>query len=204
MAGPAVLAIVVAHASRTRVREALRSLAGQTFADKRIVIVTIGNLTVPDDTGVIADVVRAPDDANFVQAINLVAAQPFAREAKYLLFLHDDVSLGPTVIDQLVRTADADPTVVAVGAKLVEWDNEEVLQEVGASIDRFAIRRSALDAGEVDAGQRDDTSDVLFCSDACLLVRREALDAVGGLDPDSWPFYEDVDLCWRLRAAGGR
>jgi GT2 family glycosyltransferase len=201
---PSVLVLVVAHASRTRVREALRSLAAQTYRDTRTVIVGIGNLTIPDDTGIVADVVEAPEGSNFVEAANLVLAQPFARAARYVLLMHDDVSLERNVIDQLVRTADADPTVVAVGAKLVEWDDADVLQEVGASIDRFAIRRSPLDTGEVDAGQRDDTNDVLFCSDACLLVRREALDAVGGLDPDSWPFYEDVDLCWRLRAAGSR
>jgi len=199
-----VLVIVVAHASRTRVRETLRSLAGQTYRDKRVVIAAIGDVTIPDDTGVVADVVQAPEGAHFVEAANLILAQPFAREVGFVLLLHDDVSLAPTVIDQLVRTAAADPTVVAVGPKLVEWTDPDVLQEVGASIDRFAIRRSTLDAGEVDAGQRDDTTDVLFCSDACLLVRRSALDVVGGLDPDSWPFYEDVDLCWRLRAAGGR
>ena len=204
MAGESVLVIVVAHASRTRVRETLRSLAAQTYRDKHIVVATVGNLTIPDDTGVTADVVGVPDDSNFVGAANLVLAQPFAREARYVLFMHDDVSLERNVIDQLVRTAEADPTVVAVGPKLVEWDDPDVLQEVGASIDRFAIRRSALDTGEVDAGQRDDTTDVLFCSDACLLVRHDALDAVGGLDPDSWPFYEDVDLCWRLRAYGSR
>ncbi len=204
MAGSSVLIVVVAHASRTRVRETLRSLAAQTYTDARIVIVAIGNLTIPDDTGVRADVVQAPDGSNFVDAANLVLAQPFAREATYVLLLHDDVSLERNVVAQLVRTADADPTGVAVGPKLVEWTDPEVLQEVGASIDRFAIRRSALDTGEVDAGQRDEITDVLFCSDACLLVRRASLDRVGGLDSDSWPFYEDVDLCWRLRADGGR
>lgn len=204
MAGESVLVIVVAHASRTRVRETLRSLAAQTFRDKRIVVATIGNLTIPDDTGVSADVVAVPDDSNFVAAVNLVLSQPFAHDAKYVVLMHDDVSLERNVIDQLVRTAEADPTVVAVGPKLVEWDDPEVLQEVGSSIDRFAIRRTVLDTGEVDAGQRDETSDVLFCSDACLLVQRAALDDVGGLDPGSWPFYEDVDLCWRLRANGAR
>ena len=85
-----------------------------------------------------------------------------------------------------------------------EWYEPDVLQEVGAAIDRFAIRRSALDAGEVDAGQRDDTSDVLFCSDACLLVRRDAIDGGRWTRREGWPFYEDVDLCWRLRARGAR
>ena len=125
-------------------------------------------------------------------------------DATYLLLLHDDVSLEPDAVERMVDTARTDPAIAAVGAKLLEWYQPEVLQEVGAAIDRYAIRRTALDAGEVDSGQRDDTTDVLFCSDACLLVRRDAFIEIGGLDAKAWPFYEDVDLCWRLRAGGAR
>ena len=125
-------------------------------------------------------------------------------DATYVLLLHDDVSLEPDAVERMVTTARTDPAIAAVGAKLLEWFQPEVLQEVGAAIDRYAIRRTALDPGEVDSGQRDDTTDVLFCSDACLLVRRDAFVEIGGLDAKAWPFYEDVDLCWRLRAGGAR
>ncbi|MDZ4799666.1 MAG: glycosyltransferase family 2 protein [Bryobacteraceae bacterium] len=38
---------------------------------------------------------------------------------------------------------------------------------------------------------------------AFLMVRREAWEAVGGLDESFWPaWFEDVDLCLRLRRAG--
>ncbi len=204
MAGPSVLAIVVAHASRTRVRETLRSINEQSYRDVGVVLCAIGALAVPEDVGISPHVVRIDEGAGFSEAVSAVIAEIGPTDAKYLLLLHDDVSLDPDAIREMVATADADPTVAAVGAKLVEWDNPQVLQEVGAAIDRFAIRRSALDAGEVDAGQRDDTTDVLFSSDACLLVRMDAFESVGGLDPKAWPFYEDVDLCWRLRAHGAR
>ncbi len=39
---------------------------------------------------------------------------------------------------------------------------------------------------------------------ALLLVRREAWDAVGGFDERMWMYAEDLDLAWRLRAAGWR
>lgn len=39
---------------------------------------------------------------------------------------------------------------------------------------------------------------------ACLLIPRDAFMAVGGFDPAYVYGYEDVDLCLRLRAAGGR
>src|SRR5919109_964261 len=207
---PDVLAVVVAHASRTRLRETLRSLRAQTFGRGRdaaghieVVVAAIGELEVPQDRDLArARVVRVDEPAGFADVVQ--AALDHVPGAEFVLLLHDDVSLEPGAIAELVQLASTDADIAAVGAKLVEWDRPEVLQEVGASIDRYAIRRSALDAGEVDAGQRDDTSDVLFCSDACLLVRRSALEEVGGLDGGAWPFYEDVDLCWRLRARGHR
>jgi GT2 family glycosyltransferase len=42
-------------------------------------------------------------------------------------------------------------------------------------------------------------------SAACLMVRRAALASLGGFDEIFWPaWFEDVDLCKRIRAAGGR
>lgn len=50
----------------------------------------------------------------------------------------------------------------------------------------------------------DRPGDVDWVSGCCVAVRRDAFDRVGGFDPGYFLFMEDVDLCGRLRAAGGR
>ena len=41
-------------------------------------------------------------------------------------------------------------------------------------------------------------------SGGAAFLRRAAVEAVGGLDPSLFMYYEDLDLAWRLRLAGGR
>ena len=41
-----------------------------------------------------------------------------------------------------------------------------------------------------------------WVSGACLMIRRQALDAIGGLDEGFFLYSEEVDWCWRARQAG--
>ena len=45
---------------------------------------------------------------------------------------------------------------------------------------------------------------MLFACGGNLLVRRRSFLAVGGFDDEYFAYYEDVDLGWRLWAAGWR
>lgn len=110
-------------------------------------------------------------------------------------FVDADVVPEPGWLDTLLAHL-ADPAVAAVAPRVIA-DPPGTLSNAVAAYERV---RSSLDRGPVPAPVRP-RSRVSYVPTACLLVRRAALEAVGGFDPDL-RVGEDVDLVWRLVAAG--
>ena len=128
-----------------------------------------------------------------------------AKEARgsYLLWLNNDTLVQPGWLNALVEMAERNPSVGAVGAQLRYPDGR--LQEVGGIVWRDG---SAARVGDGQWPERQLTTrprDVDYCSAAALLVRRSLWEELGGFDPRYAPaYYEDTDLCFRIREAGYR
>lgn len=143
-------------------------------------------------------VIRNEENLGFVRACNQGAG---VARGKYLLFLNNDTVPQPGWLAALLRTAEADERVAAVGAKLVYPDGR--LQEAGGIIfnDGSGWNFGRLDDPAKPAYQ--ELVEVDYCSGACLLVRRRAFEQVGGFDLRYAPaYYEDTDLCFSLRDRG--
>src|SRR5690606_23022289 len=91
-----------------------------------------------------------------------------------------------------------------LGPKLRDWVDRRVLLEVGVTMSRSGRRDTGLEPKEYDQGQHDGVHDVLAVSTAGMLIRRDVWEELGGLDPALPLFRDDIDLCWRARAAGFR
>jgi mycofactocin system glycosyltransferase len=90
----------------------------------------------------------------------------------------------------------ADPAVAAVAPRVAPLPSSTTPAWLAA----YEQVRSPLDLGPDEATVRPG-SRVPYVPTAALLVRRDALAAAGGFD-EAMPHGEDVDLVWRLAAAG--
>jgi mycofactocin system glycosyltransferase len=90
----------------------------------------------------------------------------------------------------------ADPQVAAVAPRIVPSAGVKAPRVVAA----YEAVASPLDLGGREAAVRP-RSPVAYVPTAALVVRREALEELGGFD-ESLPVGEDVDFVWRLVAAG--
>ncbi len=123
-----------------------------------------------------------------------------AGECDYLVFLNNDTIPTAGWLDALIDLAAKTPEAAAVGAKLLFPNG--TIQHAGVAIsqDRWPRHLYAGFPGEHAAVNR--SRAVAAATGACLLVRREDFEKLGGFDTAFHNGYEDVDLCLRLRHLG--
>jgi GT2 family glycosyltransferase len=144
-------------------------------------------------------VVRSEANLGFIRNCNAA----FARcRADYVLLFNNDAQVLPGAIARMVAALDDDPTLGAVGPKIIYPDGR--LQEAGCFLKPNG--ESGMVGLFADPGEpgfcRD--RDVAYCSGAALMVRRAAVGDVL-FDEAYLPAYcEDADLCLRLLSAGHR
>jgi len=149
-----------------------------------------------------AVVVETAENIGFGGGCNAAAS---GSTAEHLVFLNDDTAVGPDWLAALVAAAER-TSAAAVSSLLVNEDGE--IHEAGVRIlaDSHPLPfASGLAVEEARALGLLETREIDYGSAAALLVRREVFERVGGFDLTFSPaYYEDVDLCFRIKAAGGR
>lgn len=145
-------------------------------------------------------VVRLDRNVGYLHACNEGARRARGR---YILLLNNDVEVVDGWLDALIDAMESHASVGAVGAKLVYPDGR--LQEAGSII--------WSDGHGWNYGRGNDphhpafcfVREVDYCSAACLMVRRDLFERLGGFDERYAPaYYEDSDLAFGIRSLGYR
>lgn len=150
-------------------------------------------------------------------AINVAAAAlKKRREANvirsdYFLIVNPDVEFSPGSIDELIRCIDAAPEAGAAGPRIEEADGSAypsarevpgLATGIGHALLYDVWPRNPFSrAYKADANMHVQRT-AGWLSGACLLVRWEAFDAIGGFDERYFMYLEDIDFGDRLSRAG--
>ena len=153
-------------------------------------------------------VLEFDDNYGFALGYNLAIGQTMY---PYTVLLNSDVRTPQGWLNPLLDYMEAHPQVGAVMPKLLH-DSEEgptMFDYAGAAggyIDCHGYpycRGRVFEYVEEDHGQYDDgPKSVFWATGACLMVRSQLYQDVGGLDKDFFAHMEEIDLCWRIRLAG--
>jgi hypothetical protein len=202
--------VIVAYNSRDTLRGCVERLVGVPWV--RTIVVDNAS---PDDSGAAVadlpvDVIRAPRNGGFAYGCNLGIA---TGDSPYVLLLNPDASISAESLDVLCEALQADPRLGGVGPRTVDDDGN-----LSFTQRRFPRLRSTYAQGlflhraaplaewsddairDPRAYERPATPD--WVSGCCVLLRRDAVEQVGGLDEGFFLFSEEIDLFRRLTSAG--
>ena len=143
---------------------------------------------------------RNRENLEFVLSCNRAAEEA---RGEFLLFLNNDVQVTEDWLYPLVATFLKEENVGAVGPKVVYPNGR--LQEAGARINQDGSAQMIGLFDDPELPRYNYLREVEYCSGTCLLVRTKVFRKLGGFNIDLAPaYYEDSDLCFRLRSKGMR
>ena len=141
------------------------------------------------------------DNRGYGAAANLAVSE---LGTNYVLLLNADTEINPGTAERLVAYLEQHPSVAVAGPRVVTSRGT-----YEPSVYRFPTPLPLLVAESgirrlFGLGRRDEwrarPADWLL--GAALAIRRAAFDEVGGFDEAYFLYQEEVDLCFRLQAAG--
>lgn len=121
---------------------------------------------------------------------------------RYCLLLNEDSELRPGAVEALIGALEADPKAGAAGAQLLDsggnpvpcaWRFPGVVSACAGAL--FLHRALTVQSGGTATRRVD------WAQSSALLVRREAAEEVGYMDPAFFVYYDECDFARRLAEA---
>ena len=215
---PEVTAILVNYNAGGELALALQSIRADC-ADIAWEAVVVDNASTDGSAAVVetipqAALVRNVANVGFSRAVNQAVA---LAKSPLLLLINPDCRVIPGAVSTLRAVLDVEPSCAVVGPRILDPDGAVQGSARGdpdmltglfgrTGVLRVALpflpvaRRNVVAEDAVRTGASSIVVDWL--SGACMLVRRDAFLAAGGFDERFFLYWEDADLCRRLRNRG--
>jgi len=219
MDNPLVSVIIVNHNSNDKISRCVESILKIKM---NVDVIIVDNASTDNSLALLEDgssnypnikILRNIDNRGFSVACNQGAD---IAQGQYLLYLNPDCEIQEDTIPGLMECLQSDNAIGMVGGLLLNPDGSE---QVGGRRSvptpwRTLVRVFKLsylekrypklfsDFNLHNQPLPSKPIEVEAISGACMMVRREAVDDVGGLDEEYFLHCEDLDWCMRLRQKG--
>ena len=212
-----VRAVVVNYRTYELVETCIAALKTSAAAPEDLVVVD--NESDPQKVAALVQalptirVVASPGNDGYARACNQGWK---GATTDFVLFINPDVTVRPDCIARCLEACTQDQSIGIVTCRLVRPDgtldhacHRGIPTPVASlayalRLDRVWPRSRRLARYTMAWLDPETVHDVEACSGAFMLVRRSALEAVGGWDERYWFYAEDLDLCLRVGHAGLR
>lgn len=196
---PPIGVVTVNYGSHRLLVDNFSALADAPFP---LIVVVVDNFSTTAESRAVAELcaregwtlVALESNVGFGAGVNAGVAAARSMGCDEFVIVNPDARISQAVIASLAARVRADNGLV-VSPRIVKPDG-------GRWFDGGTV---ALDQGSTRTAPGSDSSAPRgWLSGACLAIHHSMWAAVGGFDDGYFLYWEDVDLSWRVVAAGGR
>ena len=206
--------IIVSYNTKTYIKGALESI-NDNLKDLLYEVIIVDNASSDGSAEFIkthfpwAKVIENEENLGFAKACNQGVR---ISKGKYILLLNPDTVILKDSIPTMIKFMENNPMAGACGLRLLNPDLTPEPRWLNYNFPPrwflFPLIRSLIGKRFKKNINRTDSSEEIkevdWVSGACMLIKREIYNESGGFDESYFMFFEEPDLCWRLKKRGYR
>jgi GT2 family glycosyltransferase len=123
-------------------------------------------------------------------------------QTDFIALLDNDILLDSSTLLTLLNYLKDKPDVGVVGAKICVMDKPNTLQELGSFIDWKSFNVSTPLKGYLDTEKLPEIVECDYVPACCFITKRAVVEKVGSFDKRHFIYWDDMDWCTRVKAAG--
>jgi len=203
---PLISIIIVTYNSSEVILSCLESVCSQF--KRRVEVIVVDNASKDSTADIVrqkfpeVNLIENKQNLGFAAGVDSGAGKA---HGEFLLLLNPDSTLRDGFFDNLLQYIDRTPQASIIGARLTDdhgrdqpscWETPGLKTLTFEALLPYSLSLSLL------ARSPESTREVDMVSGACMAVKREVFDRLGGLDRHFFMYYEDADFCLRAVRAG--
>lgn len=159
--------------------------------------------------------IEANKNLGYAGGNNVGLRRALEQNTDFVWIVNPDIVVDQNSLQEALKVMTKDDKIAVVGSKVYfaagfefhkeryrEKDQGKVIWYAGGENDWNNVHAKHWGINKVDKGQFEKETEVEFVTGASMLVRAEALREVGIIDEKYFLYYEENDLCQRIKKAG--
>lgn len=197
---PLVSIVIVNTNEKASLGDCLTSLSSQTYRNYEILIVdngsTDGSVEYIKKNFPLVHIIRNLRNEGFAKACNKGMLSSWG---KYIALISSDMVFDAHWLEELVKPLQNE-NVGATVAKALFFNDSDKINYAGGAVTflGFAFPKHSKENRSIDL----DYETTQYVAGGLSCLRRKVLDEIGLFDETFFMYFEDVDLSFRIRAAG--
>lgn len=186
--------------------ECLGSLLGQGYDSLQVVVVD--NASTDDSVRAIQSLyphvhlIQNQVNEGYARAVNQGITWALSRSADFVLLLNNDTWVEPGMLRELIHVSMDNPQAGVIAPKVLHYVQPQRIYSVGDRKYPWSPIPLHVAHNRLDNFKYEGILQVDYVSGCGMMIRADVIRDVGALDESFFMYYEDADLCRRIRDAG--